>query len=473
MNNSVDNNEELVFDNEKIEVLDLEQTSKIETITDNFIPEMIVENIDTHSEIPYLNNEVIEDNNVSSEELIENYDSNNDIVLKMEVPNEVGVENVETNLDFNNEDVLETLNSNDNVIDNNKNKTTSNSTNKINSFKNHFGFIKRVSLMGIFSIICFVIAVVLCYLAFNYSDAESIMYRENSSVTYSVCLNDNDYYKGRCQNSGMQYISSLTKSIPVTFDYNLNYSSAVDYKLEYYVLGKIVIYDRDDASKILYKEDKLVAERKTVDGTGLNARINSKVDVDFKEKNDFVNGYKSKYALNSLASYEIILYVDDGKGPKEVSSVTIPLSMQTFSLKEETVSNEKQIMISEDKGLFKINTLFGVFGIIFGFIGAIILFKLFKLIYKTIDSSTPYEKKLNQILAEYDRVIVISKSGYKINPDKQFIKLDSFFELLDARDTLEKPVIYEKVNNIKSHFYVEDDERIYRYAMKESDFESK
>ena len=103
MNNSVDNNEELVFNDEKIEVLDLEQTSKIETITDNFIPEMIVENIDTHSEIPYLNNEVIEDNNVSSEELIENYDSNNDIVLKMEVPNEVGVENVETNLDFNNE----------------------------------------------------------------------------------------------------------------------------------------------------------------------------------------------------------------------------------------------------------------------------------------------------------------------------------------------------------------------------------
>ena len=45
MNNSVDNNEELVFNNEKIEVLDLEQTSKIETITDNSIPEMIVENI--------------------------------------------------------------------------------------------------------------------------------------------------------------------------------------------------------------------------------------------------------------------------------------------------------------------------------------------------------------------------------------------------------------------------------------------
>ena len=53
------------------------------------------------------------------------------------------------------------------------------------------------------------------------------------------------------------------------------------------------------------------------------------------------------------------------------------------------------------------------------------------------------------------------------------VKVDSFYELLDARDTLEKPIIYERVNSVKSYFYVEDNERIYRYAMKESDFEKK
>ena len=310
-------------------------------------------------------------------------------------------------------------------------------------------------------------------LRLNNIDIDNVSYSERSSVTYSVCLNDNDYYKGQCQSSGMQYISTLTKSIPVVFNYNINYSSAVNYKLDYYILGKTIIYDRDDASKVLYRDDKLLSERKSVEGTDVIAKLNTKIDVEFKEKNDFVNGYKSKYALNSLASYDVVLYVDDGKGPREVASVSIPLSMQTFGISEETVANEDQLVSMEKAGLASINTVFGLVGGVFGIIGAVILVKLIKLIYVTIDGGSPYEKKLNQILAEYDRVIVMSKSEYKINPDKQFIKLDSFFELLDARDTLEKPIIYEKVNSVKSYFYVEDDERIYRYAMKESDFEKK
>ena len=147
--------------------------------------------------------------------------------------------------------------------------------------------------------------------------------------------------------------------------------------------------------------------------------------------------------------------------------------MQTFGISEETIANDNQLVSMEKAGLASVNTLFGLIGGVFGLVGAIILVKLIKLIYRTIDGGSPYEKKLNQILAEYDRVIVMSKSEYQINPDKQFIKLDSFFELLDARDTLEKPIIYERVNSVKSYFYVEDNERIYRYAMKESDFEKK
>ena len=367
--------------------------------------------------------------------------------------------------------------SNDNNLNNapsfNNINVSYNPNNKAEPPKNHFSFEKRVILMGSLTIISFVLAIIFCYQAINYSDVDNVSYSERSSITYSVCLNDNDYYKGQCQSSGMQYISTLTKSIPVVFNYNVNYSSAVNYKLDYYILGKTVIYDRDDASKVLYRDDKLLSERKSVEGTDVIAKLNAKVDVAFKEKNDFVNGYKSKYALNSLASYDVVLYVDDGKGPREVASVSIPLSMQTFGISEETITNDNQLVSMEKAGLASVNTLFGLIGGVFGLVGAVILVKLIKLIYRTIDGGSPYEKKLNQILAEYDRVIVMSTSEYQINPDKQFIKLDSFFELLDARDTLEKPIIYERVNSVKSYFYVEDNERIYRYAMKESDFEKK
>lgn len=436
MNNKNENQDEVVAISEVEEIEEDEITEVLEldsiqyqdnNANENAIPEMIVENTETSPVVPISGENVVIANN----------------------------ENLNNTPNFNNVNV------------------SYNPNNKAEAPKGHFGFEKRVILMGSLTVISFVLAIIFCYQAINYSDIDNVSYSERSSVTYSVCLNDNDYYKGQCQSSGMQYISTLTKSIPVVFNYNINYSSAVNYKLDYYILGKTIIYDRDDASKVLYRDDKLLSERKSVEGTDVIAKLNTKIDVEFKEKNDFVNGYKSKYALNSLASYDVVLYVDDGKGPREVASVSIPLSMQTFGISEETVANEDQLVSMEKAGLASINTVFGLFGGVFGIIGAVILVKLIKLIYVTIDGGSPYEKKLNQILAEYDRVIVMSKSEYKINPDKQFIKLDSFFELLDARDTLEKPIIYERVNSVKSYFYVEDDERIYRYAMKESDFEKK
>lgn len=436
MNNKNENQDEVVAISEVEEIEEDEITEVLEldsiqyqdnNANENAIPEMIVENTETSPVVPISGENVVISNN----------------------------ENLNNTPNFNNVNV------------------SYNPNNKAEAPKGHFGFEKRVILMGSLTVISFVLAIIFCYQAINYSDIDNVSYSERSSVTYSVCLNDNDYYKGQCQSSGMQYISTLTKSIPVVFNYNINYSSAVNYKLDYYILGKTIIYDRDDASKVLYRDDKLLSERKSVEGTDVIAKLNTKIDVEFKEKNDFVNGYKSKYALNSLASYDVVLYVDDGKGPREVASVSIPLSMQTFGISEETVANDDQLVSMEKAGLASINTVFGLVGGVFGIIGAVILVKLIKLIYVTIDGGSPYEKKLNQILAEYDRVIVMSKSEYKINPDKQFIKLDSFFELLDARDTLEKPIIYERVNSVKSYFYVEDDERIYRYAMKESDFEKK
>ena len=436
MNNKYENQDEVVALSEVEEIEEDEITEVLEldsiqyqdnNANENAIPEMIVENTETSPVVPISGENVVIANN----------------------------ENLNNTPNFNNVNV------------------SYNPNNKAEAPKGHFGFEKRVILMGSLTVISFVLAIIFCYQAINYSDIDNVSYSERSSITYSVCLHDNDYYKGQCQSSGMQYISTLTKSIPIVFNYNINYSSAVNYKLDYYILGKTIIYDRDDASKVLYRDDKLLSERKSVEGTDVIAKLNTKIDVAFKEKNDFVNGYKSKYALNSLASYDVVLYVDDGKGPREVASVSIPLSMQTFGISEETVANDDQLVSMEKAGLASINTVFGLVGGVFGIIGAVILVKLIKLIYVTIDGGSPYEKKLNQILAEYDRVIVMSKSEYKINPDKQFIKLDSFFELLDARDTLEKPIIYERVNSVKSYFYVEDDERIYRYAMKESDFEKK
>ena len=88
---------------------------------------------------------------------------------------------------------------------------------------------------------------------------------------------------------------------------------------------------------------------------------------------------------------------------------------------------------------------------------------------KVTTSRNKYQTLLTQILREYDRIIVIARDGYESNVKKKVIKVANFDELLDARDTLEKPIIYSRVNDVKSEFIVEDDEKLFKFILKESD----
>ena len=70
-------------------------------------------------------------------------------------------------------------------------------------------------------------------------------------------------------------------------------------------------------------------------------------------------------------------------------------------------------------GLDSINTVFALVGVAFLIGGLVIVVRLFLLVYKTLGgNASTYQKKLNQMLTEYDRVIVISKSEYVIDPEK-------------------------------------------------------
>ena len=103
-------------------------------------------------------------------------------------------------------------------------------------------------------------------------------------------------------------------------------------------------------------------------------------------------------------------------------------------------------------------------------VALLILFRLTKLVLKVTTKRNEYQTKLAYILREYDRLIVIARNGFVTTREKSITKVENFDELMDARNTLNKPIIYCKINDIKSEFIVEDDERIYKYVMKESDF---
>ena len=78
----------------------------------------------------------------------------------------------------------------------------------------------------------------------------------------------------------------------------------------------------------------------------------------------------------------------------------------------------------------------------------------------------------NHCQQKYEKDIVISKDGYVEDPAKKIIKLNDFEELVRVHETINKPIIYSKVNDVKSDFIVEDESSIYKYVLKEADLEN-
>ena len=353
--------------------------------------------------------------------------------------------------------------------ENHKEESTPSINNNINNGF-YISYELRVALMVLFSILFLALASGLIIDAVTYSESETVNYNESSSTDYKVCLEENSDYSESCLGQNMQYLSLITKNIPVTFDYNVKLSSPIDYNLDYYVVGSLKIVDRDNNEKVLYTSEDVLVPNTNISNQNDTIKFTSNVDVDFKYYNNYVTGYKSRYSLNSDAYLDVILYLNENTGPRRISSVTIPLGEQTYGIsKSQTLNNNKNVVV-EEKGWSLRNYVCCVLGIVSAIIGLGVLIKLIRLLLKVSNSKSKYQRKLKQLLREYDRVIVVARNGYEVDTNKKLIKVLSFTELLDARDALEKPIVYVKVNEVKSEFYVEDVDKVYQYVMKDADF---
>lgn len=343
-----------------------------------------------------------------------------------------------------------------------------------NSNNNYLSYEKRLMTRVSIALIMFALACIFLGKALK-TDEVKVTYNENSNVSYRVCLGKNQYYKEECVEPDMEYLSTITKNIPITFVYQANYSSIINYKYNYYVTSSLKIYNPDSEDKVLYKESSQLTKKKTLENSSNTIAFSENVNVNFEKYNNYVNEYKSKYSLNTDSTLEVSLYLEDeNKVAKKVSGVVIPLSSQTFSIAKNEVSNSNISATSVEKSWKNKNIIFAIISLVFSVLGIAMLVRIISLILKSTKKKSIYEIRLNQILKEYDRIIVRMKDKENFTYEgKQEIKVYDFLELLDARDTLERPIIYIKVNNIKSEFYVEDISRVYKYVMKESDFEEK
>ena len=346
---------------------------------------------------------------------------------------------------------------------------------KYESFENKL--IKQIILM-VFTLI---LSLGMIYYALNNTNKESISYTQNGNVDYKVCLKENNFYSQNCLDKKMSYVSSLIKNVGLTFNYDLNTSEQLNVKTEYEVTAKLVISNAENTSK--YFEQKYILQDKTSEGISQinnEYKISKNIDIDYDYYNTIASAFKSQYGVETNSYIEVSFQVfhtnkenEDIRVPSPSPVIlNIPLSQKSININMTASGVNKQETQNIESSIFTLNNIICLFiGIIALIICLISSLKIAKMLTLIKEKKNNYDKFIEKILREYDRLIVETSTLPKFN--KYFLtKVNSFGELIDVRDNLRLPIMYYEVaKHQKCHLYIIDNKNLYLLTVKAVDME--
>lgn len=344
-------------------------------------------------------------------------------------------------------------------------KTTKNGFNKI-----YIGFEVRVLILVLIVLCLFFGACYFIMEACNFSKDKIVTYSENSEINYNVCVSSSDYYNKPCLKEGLEYLPEITNNIKVGFKYNVTFSTEIDYNLAYHVVAITKVYDKNDNKKIYFENEDLLIEKTDISDYSDTVDLNREIDFDYHKYNNLVKGYQELYGIDVASTLELVLYLDEETETRTIASLTMPLGENSFGITKNSISNnDKEVQLDNDVWN-DYNAICAICASVLIILALFVLFKTTSLVLKATPNKSKYQMMLEKILKEYDELIVTTKEGYSANLEKEIIKVASFKELVDARNALGKPILYTKINDVKSEFIVEDTDKIYKYVIKEAHF---
>lgn len=346
---------------------------------------------------------------------------------------------------------------------------------KYESFENKL--IKQIILM-IFTLI---LSLGMIYYALNNTNKESISYTQNGNVDYKVCLKENNFYSQNCLDKNMSYVSSLIKNVGLTFNYDLNTSEQLNVKTEYEVTAKLVISNAENTSK--YFEQKYILQDKTSEGISQinnEYKISKNIDIDYDYYNTIASTFKSQYGVETNSYIEVSFQVfhtnkenEDIRVPSPNPVIlNIPLSQKSININMTASGVNKQETQNIESSIFTLNNIICLFiGIIALIVCLISSLKIAKMLTLIKEKKNNYDKFIEKILREYDRLIVETSTLPKFN-NYFLTKVNSFGELIDVRDNLRLPIMYYEVaKHQKCHLYIIDNKNLYLLTVKAVDME--
>lgn len=315
--------------------------------------------------------------------------------------------------------------------------------------------------------------------ALSTNSDEKLHFQEKGNVKYSVCLKDNAFFEDECLDSNMSYVASLIKNISLDFNYQFNgnydnLASSIDYEIR----AKLIIENKDTKTKY-YEKDYVLVPKTTdsVKNSGTLYNLDKKVNIDYEYYNSIATNFKSQYGVDSQSYLEVYLNTYNNVNPKYKDiptnakiSVRIPLSQKAieinFNTQEINIDIEKYI-ISKAVIINDYQKL--IAGIISLFLSLLFLSFTIVIIKRYTKKMSRYDKFINKILKEYDRLIVETATF----PDEKkynVLLINNFNELVDVRDNLRTPIMFYNIKDHKiSIFYILNDNNLYLYIVNSKD----
>lgn len=334
----------------------------------------------------------------------------------------------------------------------------------------------------IISLLCFIAltSIFVFSLFFTYfknKEENYVTYDEKSDISYKVYLKENEFFESNYLESNNQYIANLINNITANFQYELLFDKdvGIEYQYSYKVDANVNVYDKDTNNVLFSKTENLLPSREYMTSQK-QVKINEFINIDYNYFNDLINKFVNTYDLEDAES---VLTIDmqittsdscDSYMSNNINtstmSLSIPLTTKTVAIEvsNDLIETENNIMLCE---VDEKNYIILVFAMLFSLLDLIIIIYLIKYEIKTRTAETIYLKKLKKILNNYGAYIQEIADDFNVR-GYQLIKIMTFEDLLEIRDTIKQPILMKQNKEKNSAYFMipSNSKQVYIYRLK-------
>ena len=310
-----------------------------------------------------------------------------------------------------------------------------------------------------------------------------IKYNETSDIDYKVYLKDNEFFDEKYLGPNRSYIASLIDYVDTAFYYKISLQDEnADFKYSYLIESEVNVKEKNGTTSLYNYKEVLLNEIVKYSENKSDAYINEKVRINYNKYNDLIKNFLNTYDLdNTTSTLTIRMYVNilgscedlDNKNNESVMSIEIPLTTKTMNIEmsNDLIETEDNIMACSSSNFKTI--VFLLLGILMSVLTVIIISLLIRYIVVTRTAEDIYQKELKKILNNYHSYIQKINNQFNLSM-YQKLKVDTFTDMLEIRDTLQQPILMVENNNKDGVYFIipSNTKILYTYCLKVSDIKN-